>query len=251
MNSAAVDFRTYRDEVALHKHAYHQIVLPRRGCLELEIDKRGGRVETGAGAFIQAGNAHAFAAKGDNRFVVIDLPSGCGMTNLFAQSIGDKPFFSIDSAVQGLLDYAAARLERDSFTTVAAATWTNLLLDSLLQADSNLPPEQIAVEKALAFMRSRLSDPIRIADICVAAGLSATRLYATFAKRCGDSPHATLARLRLDSAQRLLTGTRLSIAEIALRTGHGDQSNLTRQMRRILGVTPATLRRAGRCVSYD
>ncbi|WP_425995657.1 helix-turn-helix domain-containing protein [Caulobacter sp. DWR1-3-2b1] len=53
-----------------------------------------------------------------------------------------------------------------------------------------------------------------------------------------------MADARLRAAQRLLSDTRLSIAEIAVRTGHWDQSALTRRMRGALGVTPGVWRKS-------
>jgi AraC family transcriptional regulator len=40
----------------------------------------------------------------------------------------------------------------------------------------------------------------------------------------------------------LLSDTQLSISQVALETGFAHQSHLARQMRRLLGVTPAAIR---------
>lgn len=101
----------------------------------------------------------------------------------------------------------------------------------------------MTLSRAMAFMRTHSAEPTRVADIAAAAGLSTTRLHALFRERLDTSPHAALARLRLDAAQRLLAGTSLSVAEIAVRTGHADQSALTRRLRLARGVTPAAFRR--------
>jgi len=59
MNHCFVGIRKYLAESTLHRHEYHQIVLPRVGNLELEVEGQGGRVEHGVGAFIIAGARHA------------------------------------------------------------------------------------------------------------------------------------------------------------------------------------------------
>jgi transcriptional regulator GlxA family with amidase domain len=92
-------------------------------------------------------------------------------------------------------------------------------------------------------MQRKLADPIRSADIARAAGVSPRRLYEAFLKRRETTPHARLMALRLDAAERLLADLDLSIADIALRSGHADQSALTRVMRRERDTTPAEVRR--------
>jgi hypothetical protein len=55
--------------------------------------------------------------------------------------------------------------------------------------------------------------------------------------------------VKQDLARWLLTRTNLPIAEIAARTGHADQSALTRRLRQALRSTPAALRRSVRSCS--
>jgi transcriptional regulator GlxA family with amidase domain len=49
-------------------------------------------------------------------------------------------------------------------------------------------------------------------------------------------------RLRVDAAQRMLTNSDISLAQIALETGFADQSHLTRVFRRATGLTPKLYR---------
>jgi AraC-like DNA-binding protein len=247
MNSSFISIRKYREEATLHRHDYHQIVLPRVGNLELEVSGRGGRVEQGVGAFIVAGATHAFLARGTNGFLVIDLPVRNFDSEQVALSFDKNAFFPIEAPVQGLLDYASATLERTKPTGMILAQWMTLLMDGIAQGRPVIPSSEItALNRAMVFMRSRASRPIRVTDMAVAAGLSTTRFYALFRQHYGQSPHTTLMQLRMDAARQLLAWTNLSIAEIAVRTGHVDQSALTRRLRVALGVTPAALRRAAR-----
>ena len=251
MSSNLISIRKYRAEATLHRHNHHQIVLPRVGNLELEVGGRGGRVEQGVGAFIVAGATHAFRAKGANGFLVIDLPVRQFDSEQLAWSFDKSAFFQIEPPVQGLLDYASATLERTKPSGTILAYWMMLLMDGIARSRPVIPSSEIlALNRAMAFIRFHAAKPIRVTDVCSAAGLSATRLHALFRKHYGQSPHATLVRLRVEAARQLLARTNLSIAEIAVRTGHGDQSALTRRLRLALGVTPAALRRAARPVSH-
>jgi len=244
MTDSFLGFRTYSGEVLSHRHNHLQVVLPHRGRLELEIEGRGGVVASGIGAFIAVGARHTFLSEGDNTFVVLDTPMpavGSQATSSPAEAV----FFPITTAVQGLLDYLTTTLAHDEPTSSVRASWSNLLLDSLARRHSIMPTKaEVALSRAMAFVRRRLADPIRVADVAAAAGVSTTRLHALFREHLDTSPHVMLAQLRLDAAQRLLASTSFSIAEVAARTGHADQSALTRRLRLARGVTPAAFRRA-------
>jgi transcriptional regulator GlxA family with amidase domain len=95
-------------------------------------------------------------------------------------------------------------------------------------------------------MAARLAHPITVADIAAACGLGPRRLHALFREQAGETPHMALTRLRLDQARGLLAHTDLPIAEIALRSGHADQSALTRRLRAVDRLTPAAFRRRAR-----
>jgi len=225
---------------------HHQIVLPYVGSLELEIAGRGGRVAQGVGAFIVTGAAHAFLAKGTNSFLVVDLVDSHFSSQRLAALFDRREFFPINPPLQGLVDYATARLDRTRARGIMEH-WTALLLDSLMQRRPICRcSETDAVRRAMRFMRAHAAERIRIRDIAAEAGLSDSRLYALFDKHIGQSPHAVLATYRVEAARWLLVESNFSIAEIAARTGHADQSALTRRLREALGTTPAALRRSSR-----
>ncbi|ANN78423.1 AraC family transcriptional regulator [Bordetella flabilis] len=237
MTAHQLSLRRYDDEVRLHQHDFHQIVLPRAGALHLDIDGRGGVVAQGRGAFIPAGSDHAFWARGPNSFVVLDVPAQA------VQGI-DSPFFVISPPLQHLLDFLGGVGAQDDIPAAMREPWGALLL-ATLTGPRPMPrgADEAIVERALRHMRRYLDRDLTVADIARAAGAGPTRLYRLFRDRLGRTPHDTLAELRLDGAQHLLAATSLPIAEIARRTGHADQSTLTRRLRRSRGVTPAAYRR--------
>lgn len=227
---ALVELRSYPPEIGHHQHDFDQIILPCDGVMELETDRGNGRVNGGVAAFIAAGDRHSFAASDQGRFIVLDLPEGLHQTA--------PAFFHIDPALRGLLDYFHA-----TGTTAPHAAWSTLVIDRLTAV---LPPanrDKIAIQRALTFMRDHLDQPSRVEDIARAAGLSVSRLHRLMRTQMQTTPHGCLAALRLDRAEALLAEGHLSIAEIALATGHADQSALTRALKRERGTTPARFRR--------
>ncbi|SDC80858.1 AraC family transcriptional regulator [Geodermatophilus telluris] len=96
-----------------------------------------------------------------------------------------------------------------------------------------------------ALMEARLAEPVALADLAAAAGLSTSRFSRQFKARTGVAPHRYLLALRVDEAARMLRTGREPIAEVAARCGFSHQEHLTRVMRAQLGTTPGALRRTG------
>ncbi|WP_101341616.1 AraC family transcriptional regulator [Cereibacter azotoformans] len=241
MNKTAVEIRNYSGEIECHRHDYHQVILPCAGALEIEMERHAGRVGGSIASFVPAGCNHTFLASRADAFIVLDVPTGTGAEVMDNRAI--PPFFAIGPDVQGLIDFMMALGPHARLSPSLGEAWTKLLLDRLTGSSAQPDRAELAVRRAVAFMKSRLADPIRVDDIAEAAGVSPSRLHDAFVKRRATTPHAQLVALRLNAAERMLADPRLSIAEIAIRSGHADQSALTRSMRRERGVTPAAVRR--------
>lgn len=234
--TAELSLRRYGEDAPPHVHGFDQIVLPRRGVLEMEIEGRGGRVDPGRAAVVPPGARHAFAASGENLFVVADI--GGDLMKPF-ERLRERPFAPVTGAVRGLLDFLAGEAP-GAIETGVASLWTPLLLRGLSAAPIAIDPR---LARAMAMIETRFDQPLAVRDLAAEAGMSQSRFFARFAEAYGTTPHAALSDARLRAAQRLLSDTRLSIAEIAARTGHGDQSGLTKRMKAALGVTPGAWRR--------
>jgi AraC-like DNA-binding protein len=79
-----------------------------------------------------------------------------------------------------------------------------------------------------------------------AVNLSPSWFSLVFRNTTGMTPHRWQLGKRIDQAQDLLSGSDLSVADIADRLGFSDQAHLTRAFRRIVGETPACWRRRQR-----
>ncbi|WFE28818.1 AraC family transcriptional regulator [Solwaraspora sp. WMMD791] len=94
-----------------------------------------------------------------------------------------------------------------------------------------------------ALLADRLAEPVPLAQMAAAAGLSVSQFSRQFKARTGVAPHQYLLNLRVEAACRLLRDPTLPIATVALRCGFSHQEHLTRVMRARLQTTPAALRR--------
>jgi AraC family transcriptional regulator len=73
-------------------------------------------------------------------------------------------------------------------------------------------------------------------------GMSLDGFIRSFKRSTGVPPHQYVLRKRVESAQALLADRRLSLTEIALRTGFSDQSHFSKIFRRMIGVAPRSYR---------
>jgi len=101
-----------------------------------------------------------------------------------------------------------------------------------------------AVSEAVRFIDENYGRDLSLAEIGEAARLSPFHLTRVFKKAMGTSPHQYLVQVRVNSARALLTSGagRQSLAEVAAAVGFADQSHLTRQFKRVFGVTPKQVR---------
>lgn len=121
---------------------------------------------------------------------------------------------------------------------------------SVRQRDTDAQERQVGLDdRQFAAVRelldARLSEPLSLADLASATGLSVSQFARRFKARTGCPPHRYLVRLRVEQAARLLRAGSLPIAQVAAACGFSHQEHLTRVLRSHLGTTPAALRRAG------
>jgi AraC family transcriptional regulator len=111
-------------------------------------------------------------------------------------------------------------------------------------AEAKLDDRRVA--DAIDFMQAHLERSIDLAAIARPTGLSPSHFARRFRTKVGQAPHRYLMRLRIERAQRLLSETGTSIAEIAFACGFANQEHLTRLFKRSCGSTPAAYRKSRR-----
>ena len=96
----------------------------------------------------------------------------------------------------------------------------------------------LALEKALNFIRQNLSQPIGVDDVARESGVSRRNLEMRFQRSLGRSPYRELTRFRMEEAQRLLTESNLRIYEIGERCGYPEQQQFSTAFKNWCGLSP-------------
>ena len=166
-----------------------------------------------------------------------------------------EPFRRLTSEVRLLADASVASDARrvlgeirlaDSLTPLGVdglvmAMMTTASRLHLKQKTHSAPPRWLL--RAREMVHARFREGIRLADIAREAGVHPSHLAHAFRSHFGVPVAAYARALRLQWAMDKLADPSLAISDIAISAGFSDQSHLTRECRRSLGVSPAEYRR--------
>jgi AraC family transcriptional regulator len=98
------------------------------------------------------------------------------------------------------------------------------------------------LKRAIDYIESRLAEPVTLADLASAAGLTRMHFAAQFRAATGLPPHEYLLRRRIERAQEMLVGTVMSVVDVALSVGFQTQSHFTSVFKRFVGQPPGAWR---------
>lgn len=111
-----------------------------------------------------------------------------------------------------------------------------------------LDPVKVAIprwrmQRVDAYIERHLGDPISLAAVAAAAGLSPMHFAARFRLATGQRPHHYILRARIEHAKVLLASSERSVVDVAGDTGFRTQAHFTTIFKRLTGATPCAWRR--------
>lgn len=97
--------------------------------------------------------------------------------------------------------------------------------------------------RSIRIMETHVDAPVSIAAIARRVSMSARGLEHLFSRQLGQTPGAYFLSLRLAAARRLVNDTRLSMTDIASRSGFSSESAFSRAFSRQFGLSPSASRK--------
>jgi AraC-like DNA-binding protein len=91
---------------------------------------------------------------------------------------------------------------------------------------------------------ARFAEPLDVAELARAAGLSQAHFSREFRRAFGESPHGYLLTRRLERAAALLRTTDRSVADICFSVGLQSVGSFTTSFTRTYGMSPTAYRAA-------
>ncbi|MEU5874046.1 helix-turn-helix domain-containing protein [Glycomyces sp. NPDC047369] len=148
------------------------------------------------------------------------------------------------------VDLCLHMIRRDHGSAVAAAAARRLVMSphrgggqaQFIPTDDAVT-EDGSLADVMRWMAAHLHEPLTLNEIAAQAGLSARTLSRRFRDQAGTSPMQWLLRQRVQRAQALLERTRLSVEQVADRSGFGNAAALRHHFQRQVTTTPTEYRR--------
>lgn len=105
-------------------------------------------------------------------------------------------------------------------------------------ADSTSDMLPRAVRDAVAMFTDHLEEPLHIADVADAVGVSARQLERMFRKATGRAPLEYYRALRMHKARQLFLYGNYTLTEVAVAVGYGSSSTLVKNYVKVFGQHP-------------
>ena len=237
---------------------YAILALVRQGAYEIDGGVRRERIAVGELAVVAAGRPVAFTH-------LHDTDGRMDFRYLHVEALRDGAFDPLAArATPARIAGPAARRIAALLNRLVATEGANadlgagLVLTAIGEVLAALPladdaAERLAIDepvtRVLAWMRSRLHEPLMVEDLARVAGLSRSRLHALFNSRLGRAPLAQLRELRLAEAAHRLLATEDAVGSIAIATGFADAYHLSHAFTKRHGLAPTRYRKQQRLPS--
>lgn len=273
MSHNQLQLKSYQRDAKSHCHDFHQLVLPIKGVLNLEIGHDYGQVETRRAALICANESHAFEGKGDNQFIVADIPIA------LAPTFDRLPtFIQFDESLYQYTQFLSSQLilsqqpsnwqhsrQQELNPILCSNTQNKLLQHQMLvlllqllntQVNNQLPfnshsPVPATLEdqrlvQAKQYIEQHFTDKDVIAKAASAACLSPRQLRARFTQDYHLSPSQFLLEHRMQVASQLILHSRLPMQQIADHCGYSHLSAFSDRFQQHFQQSPSQFRRRGK-----
>lgn len=168
------------------------------------------------------------------------------------QPASNTDFCIRDTHIEGLVDLMVNESEAShpwelySETLAHASATRFLLYESSHEHTRNssvepLPPR--ILRRIRDRIEAELDTELSLASLAKESGYSRAHFLRMFRAATGLPPHQYVLERRLSAAQQLLRQTKMSLADIALKSGFSSQTHLNDVFRKRIGVTPLEYRR--------
>ena len=207
----------------------------------------------GETVFVLSGNAsisgnnvcvgQGFTCKKDEG-VVLYPNTGERTECLFVSFSLDMPYGTFDFAISPLFNKVSDCFffEPSEYSGLLAGAIKDILLSFISPAEISGDRTAAYVVKTEEYIKSNLHLPIRVDDIAESLSLSRGYLRNIFYEKKGISPQEYLMQARMDRACELLSGSHMSVSQVAAAVGYSDALGFSRMFKRKIGISPREFR---------
>ncbi|RDH41972.1 AraC family transcriptional regulator [Zooshikella ganghwensis] len=231
-----LSIRAYSRQRKGHSHHYHQLVLPLRGAINIEVEDYSGKVVPGECVIIRSGEIHHFTANEEARFVVADMSK---LPENISQS--EQLIFSINSPLISYLSFIEEQLEYQVNTEIEKIMFSTF--EMLLAEQTLLKQTDRRIRLVLEYVLENLAEKLVINELAKIACLSPTQFKKLFKDQMGLSVLQYITKVRMEKAKALLIHTDYPVQIVAEQVGYTDLSSFSRRFLSFYGLTPSAVSR--------
>ncbi len=232
----SISIRSYSLQKRGHSHDFHQLVLPLKGGISIEVGGFEGKVKPGECVVVKQAEPHYFAAEPNAKFVVADLDT-LPDNLMMASSV----VFSVTPPLRHYLSFIEEQLKyqvRENIETLMLEMFYQLLSEQqvLSQFDHR-------IQKAVDYIEQHLSSSFTNSQLANIACLSPTQFKKLFKQQTGVTVTQYVTQLRMEKAQALLLHTDYPIQLVADVVGYSDHAAFSRRFLKYFGLSPSKFAR--------
>lgn len=241
---------TLPDTANQHDHQYHQLVFGLEGSTEFDIQGLGEHVGLGRGCLVPSTTDHAFCGIGDNRIVVINVPSTShedqAMQDQVSYLFDSASYFKLDSQRMVLLQSISQEMANSPIESPLRNACGYALLLSVQNLLKTPKPKRnylhLDIDAIDQYIELNLHRKLSIAELAAVVHLSPSHFHTRFKEATEHTPHQYVLKKRLIRAKDTLAKG-WSVMKTADECGFSSQSAFTHAFREHFGTTPAKCRK--------
>ena len=233
-----------------HSHDYYVLSLIARGRQSFTHKGTKYRTPPGGLILINPGAVHTGEAADAHGFELRALYPSTSLMETAAFALTGRraiPFFKevrVDHpwATNAISSLHKAILQRTGTLDLESrilGTMTQLVkrYADMGSSEPHLGKEKRAIQQARQYIEDHFAENVTLHALAQHVSLSPYYLLRTFRAEVGIPPYAYLESVRIRHTQRLIKAGK-PLAEVAAEVAFSSQSHMTRQFKRIIGVTP-------------
>jgi len=225
--------RSYNRQRKGHFHNYHQLVLPLRGVINIELETYAGKVAPGECVVIKQGQMHHFTANQEAKFVVAD------MQDLPENVLNTKNLvFTITPPLMSYLTFIEKQLENQVNHQLEQSMFKTFVL--LLEQQDHFRQLDHRIRLVVEYVLENIAENLTIETLAKVACLSQTQFKKVFSQQLGLSVSKHVTKERMEKAKALLMHTDYPIQIIAEQVGYADLSAFSRRFSQYYGLSPSS-----------